>query len=143
MFVLWTEVGLEGGQDPDNRRCFPWDKEDTSHWFPFHQALIKLRTERHSLQSGAYLELYCDADTLVFTRCLRGEKTLVVLNLSQDEKVLSLPVWMLGQEQGKLIELQGELIDLQGKVKGESIVNGVVDLVVTAMKTKIYDVVNR
>ncbi|MFA0306280.1 maltodextrin glucosidase [Vibrio splendidus] len=145
-----TEVGLKGGQDPDNRRCFPWDKEDTSHWFPFHQALIKLRTERRSLRSGAYLELYCDAETLVFTRCLRGEKTLVVLNLSQDEKVLSLPVWMLGQEQGKLIELQGELIDLQdelvelqGKVKGESIVNGVVDLVVTAMKAKIYDVVNR
>lgn len=128
-------MGLEGGQDPDNRRCFPWDKEDTSHWFPFHQALIKLRTERHSLQSGAYLELYCDAETLVFTRCLRGEKTLVVLNLSQDEKVLSLPVWMLGQE-------QGELVNLQGKEKSFPIANGAVDILVPAMQAKIFDVVN-
>ncbi|WP_333912952.1 maltodextrin glucosidase [Vibrio coralliirubri] len=131
-----TEVGLEGGQDPDNRRCFPWGDEESSSWFPFHQALIKLRTERRSLQSGAYLELYCDAETLVFTRSLKGEKTLVVLNLSQDEKALSLPVWMLGHE-------QGELVNLQGKEKSVPIANGAVDILVPAMQAKIFDVVNR
>ncbi|MEG3220611.1 maltodextrin glucosidase [Vibrio gigantis] len=131
-----TEVGLEGGQDPDNRRCFPWGEEGSSSWFPFHQALIKLRTERHSLQNGAYLELYCDTETLVFARSLNGENTLVVLNLSQDEKELSLPVWMLGQEQGELVELSGQM-------KGAIIANGAVDITAPAMQAKIFDVVNR
>lgn len=129
-----SEVGLEGGQDPDNRRCFPWEKEDTSPWFPFHQALIKLRIERRSLQSGSYLELYCDAETLVYVRSLEGESSLVVLNLSKDEKVLSLPIWKLGQE-------QGELVGLLDPMERTLIDNGTVDIVVPAMETKIYNLV--
>ena len=71
----------------------------------------------------------------MFTRCLKGEKTLVVLNLSQDEKLLSLPVWMLGQEQGKLVELLGQM-------KGTLIVNGSVEIAVPAMQAMVYDVVS-
>ena len=129
-----SEVGLEGGQDPDNRRCFPWGEEDASPWFPFHQALIKLRKERRSLQGGAYLELYCDAETLVYVRSLEGENSLVVLNLSKNEKVLSLPIWKLGQE-------QGELVGLLDPMERTLIDNGTVDIVVPPMETKIYNVV--
>ncbi|WP_210473263.1 maltodextrin glucosidase [Vibrio crassostreae] len=131
-----TEVGLEGGQDPDNRRCFPWGAEQTSHWFSFHQALISLRTERRSLQSGAYLELYCDAETLVFARCLGGEKNLVVLNLSNKEKSLALPVWMLGQE-------QGEVVALLGQIERVLICNGTANIVIPAMQSMIFDVGNK
>ncbi|UPR51244.1 hypothetical protein ITG09_11050 [Vibrio cyclitrophicus] len=72
----------------------------------------------------------------MFARSLNGEKTLVVLNLSQGEKALSLPVWMLGHELGELVELSSER-------KGIPIDNGTVDITVPAIQAKIFDVVNR
>ncbi|UPR34839.1 hypothetical protein ISX50_01935 [Vibrio cyclitrophicus] len=72
----------------------------------------------------------------MFARSLNGEKTLVVLNLSQGEKALSLPVWMLGHELGELVELSSER-------KGIPIANGTVDITVPAIQAKIFDIVNR
>ncbi|WP_372063906.1 alpha-amylase family glycosyl hydrolase [Vibrio pelagius] len=97
-----TEVGLEGGQDPDNRRCFPWGEEKTSNWFAFTQRLIQLRRERQSLQMGAYRELYCDDKVLVYARSLVQEHTLVVINLGTSVSEVTLPVWKLGLKSGDL-----------------------------------------
>ncbi|WP_261902892.1 maltodextrin glucosidase [Vibrio fortis] len=97
-----TEVGLEGGQDPDNRRCFPWGEEQTSSWFAFTQNLIQLRRERASLQTGAYQELYCDDEVLIYARSLEQEHTLTVINLGSSMSEITLPVWKLGIESGVL-----------------------------------------
>ena len=45
-----TEYGLEGGGDPDNRRCMPWDEalQDQGQ-FAFMKALIALRRSRSEL----------------------------------------------------------------------------------------------
>ncbi|MDK9736662.1 maltodextrin glucosidase [Vibrio sp. D404a] len=100
-----TEVGLEGGQDPDNRRCFPWGEEQTSSWFEYTQALIKLRQDRTSLQTGAYQELYCDDEVLVYVRSLGQEHTLVAINLAQTPSEVVIPVWKLGLESGEISEV--------------------------------------
>lgn len=97
-----TEVGLEGGQDPDNRRCFPWGEEQTSNWFGFTQKLIKLRRERLSLQTGAYQELFCDDEVLVYARSLGKEHTVVAVNLGNTACEITLPTWKLGLESGEL-----------------------------------------
>ncbi|MEF1229306.1 alpha-amylase family glycosyl hydrolase, partial [Vibrio fortis] len=103
-----TEVGLEGGQDPDNRRCFPWGEEQTSSWYVFTQRLIQLRHERQSLQTGAYQELYCDDNVLVYARSLDQEHTLVAINLGSSVTEVTLPVWKLGFESGELSSLFDE-----------------------------------
>lgn len=100
-----TEVGLEGEQDPDNRRCFPWGEEQTSGWFEYTQTLIKLRQERASLQTGAYQELYCDEEVLVYVRSLGQEHTLVAINLGQASSEVVIPVWKLGLESGDMREV--------------------------------------
>lgn len=100
-----TEVGLEGEQDPDNRRCFPWGEEQTSSWFEYTQTLIKLRQERASLQTGAYQELYCDEEMLVYVRSLGQEHTLVAINLGQTSSEVVIPVWKLGLESGDMREV--------------------------------------
>ena len=100
-----TEVGLEGGQDPDNRRCFPWGEEQTSSWFEYTQALIKLRQDRTSLQTGAYQELYCDDEVLVYVRSLGQEHTFVAINLAQTPSEVVIPVWKLGLESGEISEV--------------------------------------
>jgi len=49
-----TEVALEGGHDPDNRRCFPWSTVDKkADVFTFYQQLIALRKQRKELQKGS------------------------------------------------------------------------------------------
>jgi len=51
------ELGLEGGKDPDNRRCFPWDEfaERKKGWrFPLLQQLISLRKRFAALRHGQF-----------------------------------------------------------------------------------------
>jgi len=45
-----SEVGMEGGQDPDNRRCMVWDEKDQDReQYAFLKALIALRTREADL----------------------------------------------------------------------------------------------
>lgn len=106
------EVGLEGGKDPDCRRAFPWDsadwKADLRPWF---QNLIAARKERASLRRGGYTRLMVDEThgLYAFVRSLGQEKTLVVLNLSDQAANLRLPVrphWQTGQTLQNLLDHQ-------------------------------------
>lgn len=45
-----SEVGMEGGHDPDNRRCMVWDEQDQDRdQFTFLQTLVALRTRESEL----------------------------------------------------------------------------------------------
>lgn len=89
------EVGLEGGKDPDNRRAFPWDP---AHWKgdlqPWVQTLTAIRKERASLRRGDYVHLAADIahGWYAFARTLGAEKTLVVVNLTNQPVEASIPV---------------------------------------------------
>lgn len=75
------ETGVEGGPDPDNRRCFDWARE---HWAPgvfgWHQALIRLRQSRAELRHGAFLTCHAQGDLMVFARFDARHASLVALN---------------------------------------------------------------
>jgi glycosidase len=71
-----TEIAMEGGADPENRRDFEWDKiaEDGSvkDAFPIEKAvfehtrkLIRLRKEHAALYAGMYVCLFVDYFLLV------------------------------------------------------------------------------
>jgi glycosidase len=66
-----TEIGLEGGADPDNRRDFPWnlidDKQEVRGAYPHQKAifdhtckLIKLRKSSPALYAGFNVCLFAD-----------------------------------------------------------------------------------
>lgn len=98
------EVGVEGGKDPDCRRAFPWDpaqwKADLHPWI---QSLIAVRKARPSLRRGDYTRLMADPDTGVyaFARTLGGEKTVVVLNSSNQRRDLHIPIQTLNLPPGQ------------------------------------------
>ncbi|SON49141.1 maltodextrin glucosidase [Vibrio tapetis] len=98
-----TEVGMEGSHDPDNRRTFPWERAENlkSPWFVFYQKLIALRHERPSLQKGSIQTLHCSNTAWVYARQLDNEITLCVVNLSESEQALTVPLWQLGLNGGK------------------------------------------
>lgn len=75
------EVGLEGGQDPDNRRTMPWDEgawdEDLRS---LYRSLATLRHGSPALQRGAWETLHALGDSIAYQRRLGGERVLVAVS---------------------------------------------------------------
>lgn len=91
-----SEVGLEGGLDPDNRRCFPWDQVTESEWLPLYRDWIRIRKQYKALQSGSLQWLHCDEQAMVYARQWKEETIVVAFNLSKYEQNVNLPLWQLG-----------------------------------------------
>lgn len=91
-----SEVGLEGGLDPDNRRCFPWHEVANSEWLGIYRRWIEIRKKFKCLQSGSIQWLYCHNDALVYARQLKDEAVIVAINTSEKAVSIELPLWQLG-----------------------------------------------
>ncbi|HKE20529.1 MAG TPA: maltodextrin glucosidase [Kofleriaceae bacterium] len=90
------EIGLEGENDPDCRRCFDWDR---ARWdqdlFEHYRARIALRAGHAELRHGACLVLHAEGDVLAFARFLPDAATVVAINRGRAPADLRLPVWKL------------------------------------------------
>ena len=82
-----SEIGLEGGLDPDCRRSFPWDYED--HWnqriLSATRELIALRHAHPALRGAGYRILWPPDDgdgsmLYAFERTAGEDRLLVVVN---------------------------------------------------------------
>jgi glycosidase len=101
------EVGLEGGGDPDNRRCFPWDQLDQRRETVAHfQRLGELRRELPELRRGAFdaWPLLADGKVLCYQRTLGRQRTLVVLNLSDQPREARIPGGRAGWRRGRAVK---------------------------------------
>src|ERR1019366_3140419 len=63
------EIGMEGGKDPDDRRCMIWDesKWDTS-LLSLYRQLIALRNDSAALRQGSYQVIKAPANVFAFKR---------------------------------------------------------------------------
>lgn len=87
-----TEIGLQGGQDPDNRRPFPWDQVDSKQeMFGFYQNLITHRKERIELKEGNYQTLFASDKCFAFARSTQGKTSVYALNLGTKAQQLAIP----------------------------------------------------
>lgn len=88
-----SEVGLEGGPDPDCRRAFPWDRERWHHatWALTRRA-IALRHEHAALRYGSFEPLYGHKGVLAFLRRGAGEAVLVVVNVGAEDTARAIPL---------------------------------------------------
>ncbi|HHF0534271.1 MULTISPECIES: maltodextrin glucosidase [Vibrio] len=113
-----SEVGLEGGLDPDNRRCFPWNEIESSQWLSLYQQWIKIRKQCKPLQSGCIQWLHCTNNQLAYARVLGREAVVVMINLSGNECSIDLPMWQLGLEVSQVISLldDTEQVDYKGHI---------------------------
>ncbi|KLV07306.1 maltodextrin glucosidase [Photobacterium aquae] len=104
-----TEVGLEGGQDPDNRRCFPWERIEgnkSKHpLFDYIQQLITIRRNEPALQTGSMQWLYANHQQLAFARHLGDDQVICLLNNHPHAREVTIPVWQLGMKDAVLIDL--------------------------------------
>ncbi len=111
------EIGLNGGADPENRKCMIWDKNHQNmDLFNYYKKLIKIRKENKELIHGRYIEKYCKDNVIVFTRALEESKITVIINNNKDTK--NVPIKLNGIDL-----LTDEKVELNGtaKIKGASI----------------------
>ena len=83
------EAGMEGYEDPLNRRAFPWGQEDEGllRWY---RRLGQLRGGRPSLQRGDICYLYADGNGLALRRQWDGEVTTAAMNSGKEPLTMTL-----------------------------------------------------
>jgi len=82
------EIGLEGGRDPDCRRCFDWERSRWNHpLFEHFRALATLRRTRAEWRHGAYQTLAVGDDWLAFARYTDREASIIAVNRGPDSVV--------------------------------------------------------
>lgn len=127
-----TELGLEGGHDPDNRRPMPWERADSSEWLPVIRQLAQIRRNHPALQCGSFQILTLNEQWVAYARQLEDNFviTVLVIDVARDQSV-TIPLWKLGCEQG---ELKGLTSDRNYPVK-----DGEVSVTVNVGESAIFE----
>ncbi len=89
------EAGLCGFTDPDNRRTYPWGKEDRQ-MIQFHKDIIHLRREHDELRNGSLKYVDSDYNFLAYGRFHRKGQSLILVNNNDHAIEKQLFVWDLG-----------------------------------------------
>lgn len=138
------EAGVCGWTDPDNRRTYPWGRENLE-LIEFYREVICIHKQNQVLKTGSYLPLLWEKDLLCYGRFDEEDAILTVVNTSDEPKTITPPVYMLGSEDGtvweRLIETNREFYNC-GRIK--SMQQGdVIEVTVKPNSSVIYRKVNK
>lgn len=93
------EAGLAGWTDPDNRRGYPWGRED-QQMIELHRSIISLRRKHPVLRSGSFLPLGGGYGWIAYARFDSEDCIIVSCNNSTEAVSLSIDVGRTGVEDG-------------------------------------------
>ena len=96
------EAGLCGWTDPDNRRCYPWGKED-QELIRFHRDIIALHKQSKALKTGSVKIVYGAHKVLAYGRFDDEEKYLICINNNYEDVTITIPVWQIGMSSGMML----------------------------------------
>ena len=107
------EVGITGGDDPDNRKCMIWDeKKQDKDILNLYKKLIKIRKENKSLIHGSFEVVYCKEEVIGFIREYCNDKILVILNNSEEDHYIK-----YDNKENGINLITGESVDFLDKIK--------------------------
>ena len=86
------EAGVCGWTDPDNRRTFPWGKEDLE-LTEFHRYLTGIRNRTPAFRRGAFKSLLAENGMIAYGRFDADEQGVVVVNSEDYAQRGRIPVW--------------------------------------------------
>lgn len=84
------EAGMQGYEDPFNRRPYPWGKED-GEILRFYQTLCAIRAQSTALSRGELRFLQADGALLVFERETEEEWYVIAVNRGAHAREITLP----------------------------------------------------
>ena len=97
------EAGLTGFTDPDNRRTYPWGRED-QELINFHKEMIKIHKEHDEIKFGSTIDLIAEHNLIAYARFSYKHATMVIINRSNEEKQIKLPFWKAVSGKGVVFE---------------------------------------
>ena len=113
-----TEIGLNGGHDPDCRGAFPWDQRQWDRdLYNFSKRAIALRHAHPALRRGQFETLYSNDDIYAFARRLDDDRLAVIFNAGAEATEVTLDVYDLLPD-GILTDVWG---GLPGRVSKEKL----------------------
>ena len=86
------EAGVCGFTDPDNRRTYPWGKEDME-LLAFHKEMIRIHKAYPVLTHGSICFLEQRHNVIAYGRFSEKEQVAVAFNNSDQVQKITLPVW--------------------------------------------------
>lgn len=99
------EAGLAGFTDPDDRRTYPWGRED-QELLGFFKDAIAVHKEFSALKTGSFAMLSTGSYGLfAFGRWDRASRAVVAINNTKEAQVMEIPVGALGLAEGDKLEL--------------------------------------
>lgn len=84
------EAGIDGGEDPFNRGCYPWGKEDKS-LTEHYKFLGRLRKEHRAFAQGEFVPVSAALGCVAYERRGEGERIMTVANRNSHSIVYLLP----------------------------------------------------
>jgi len=111
------EIGLKGGDDPDNREDFPggWPADpinaftpegrtgDAAKVYQFTRDLLHLRAEHTALRRGSLVNLLVAGDQYAYVRSTAGESILILLDRDAFKQPVKLELDDLHWREGQLV----------------------------------------
>ncbi|MDF2608991.1 MAG: hypothetical protein K0R92_465 [Lachnospiraceae bacterium] len=89
------EAGVCGWTDPDNRRTYPWGKEDME-LLQFHKEMIRLHTSYETLKVGSIRFLGGTDGVISYGRFDRINQFIIAVNVNPTEVTIDINAWELG-----------------------------------------------
>ena len=99
------EAGMCGFTDPDNRRSYPWGREDHA-LIDFHKQMIRIHKSCPAIMKGSVKIIETDQDFLAYGRFTRRDQILVAVNNSNGTMERGIRVKDIGiLENDRMIQL--------------------------------------
>ena len=89
------EAGLCGFTDPDNRRTYPWGREDRE-LIEFHKQMIRVHKLNTVLLTGSLMNLGEDYNYIAYGRFDKEEQIVVMVNNNNHEIEKEVSTWRIG-----------------------------------------------
>jgi len=101
------EAGLCGFTDPDNRRTYPWGRED-QEMIAFHRDIIRVRKGIPALRKGSIKYIDTDYNYLAYARFDREDRCVILINNNDHEITKNVSVWEAGTpKEGTMVQVIG------------------------------------
>ena len=97
------EAGVVGFTDPDNRRTYPWGKED-QELLDFHRDIIRIHKRYDALKTGSLKFLGGDYQVMCYGRFNRRQQFIIIINNDYVEREMEWRVWPAGLERETRLE---------------------------------------
>jgi len=85
-----TEIAMEGGADPDNRKFMEWDKTENSEVLKFYRQLADFRNNSVALETTEFKLLKYNSNFISYERINGDKSAIVILNVSSNDHDISI-----------------------------------------------------